>query len=59
MLKKQLKTVFVQYTIDKIALINIIYFGGKSQVTVHDRIYGNSVALTWVLVKTHRFLQPF
>ena len=29
MLKKQLKIVFVQYTIDKIALINTIYFGGK------------------------------
>jgi len=26
---KTTKTVFVQYTIDKIALINMIYFGGK------------------------------
>jgi len=29
MLKKTTKTVFVQYTKDKIALIKIIYFGGK------------------------------
>jgi len=26
---KKLKTVFVQYTVHKIALINIIYFRGK------------------------------
>jgi len=26
---KQLKTVFVQYMVHKIALIDIIYFGGK------------------------------